>query len=836
MSVLQQLAFAWRLLWRDARAGELRLIAVAVVVAVASVTTVGFFADRVQLALTRQANQLLGADLVISADRPLNGELATEAARRGLDLTRMARFPSMATLGTDSVLSEIKVVNAGYPLRGELRIADAPGQADRAATAIPEPGTVWVDERLLLRLSARIGDELGVGNSRLRIARLITREPDAAIGFINSGPRVLLNEQDLAATGLVQVGSRIRYRLLVAGATEAMQAFRDWLQPKLAPGLRVESIQDARPEIRSALERAEKFLGLAALLSVILAAVAIALTARRYLQRHLDTCALMRCHGASQRQVLGLFVMQFLWLGGAASATGALLGYAAQEGLALWLASLVPVELPPPGPLPGLQGLVTGLALLLGFAVPPIVALARVPTLRVLRRDIGLPDRRGVSGYALGALAITLLIVWKAGEWRMGLIVTAGFAAAMLVAALFAWGVLKLTSRLPGNGVSWRFGVANLRRRPLASVVQVVALGVGVMALLTLTLIRNDLLQLWQTSLPADAPNRFIVNIQSDQIPALKQFFAERRQGLPELHPMVRARLLKINERSVSPDSYSDDRARRLVGREFNLSWASRMQRDNRLVAGAWWDAPGGGAVPRADQFSMEDGIARALGVTVGDTLTYDAGGRVFSGTVTSLRKVDWDSFNVNFFVVAPPGLLEDLPVSYVSSFYLPADQTALLNALVKAFPNLLLIDVAQVIGQVQQMIGQVSRAVQFVFVFTLLSGLVVLYAALASTQDERLYQATVMRTLGAHRRQLNRANLAEFALIGAMAGVMAAAGANALGMVVAQRIINVDYHFSASVWIIGVLGTMAGVLLAGWLGTRRVLRTPPLPVLRELA
>lgn len=836
MNLLQQLAFAWRLLWRDARAGELRLIAVAVVVAVASVTTVGFFADRVHQALSRQANQLLGADLVISADRPLNGELATEARRRGLALTRMARFPSMATLGADSVLSEVKVVNAGYPLRGELRIADAPGQPDRAATEIPAPGTVWVDERLLLRLSARIGDELGVGSSRLRIARLITREPDAAIGFINSGPRVLLNEQDLAATGLVQVGSRIRYRLLVAGAPDAMRGFRGWLQPRLVPGQRVESIQDARPEIRSALERAEKFLGLAALLSVILAAVAIALTARRYLQRHLDTCALMRCHGASQRQVLLLFVLQFIWLGGAASAAGALLGYAAQQGLALWLSSLVPVELPPPGPLPGLQGLVTGLALLLGFAVPPIVALARVPTLRVLRQDIGLPDRRGLSGYALGALVITLLIVWKAGEWRMGLIVTAGFAAAMLVAALFAWGVLKITGRLPGNGLSWRFGVANLRRRPLASVVQVVALGVGVMALLTLTLIRNDLLQLWQTSLPEDAPNRFIVNIQPDQVPALNAFFAGQRQAAPELHPMVRARLLKINDRNVSPETYSDDRARRLVGREFNLSWTTQMQRDNRLTAGAWWDAPGKGAAVRPDQFSVEDGIAKALAVTVGDTLTYDAGGRVFTGTVTSLRKVDWDSFNVNFFVVAPPGLLEELPVSYVSSFYLPPDRNALLNALVKDFPNLLLIDVAQVIWQVQQMIGQVSRAVQFVFVFTLLSGLVVLYAALASTQDERLYQATVMRTLGAHRRQLNRANLAEFALIGAMAGLMAAAGANALGMVVAQRIINVDYHFSAMVWITGVLVTMAGVMVAGWLGTRRVLRTPPLPVLRELA
>ncbi|MFZ9530212.1 MAG: ABC transporter permease, partial [Burkholderiales bacterium] len=795
-------ALALRLLARDWRAGELTLGAVAVVVAVASVTTVGFFADRVHQALSRQANQLLGADLVISGDRPLGVAFAAEAQRRGLQVAQMLRFPSMTAGNGQSVLAEVKVVTAGYPLRGDLRITDAQNSSDRRATEIPKPGTVWVDERLIARLQLQVGESIEIGKSRLPVAQIITQEPDSAIGFINAGPRIMLNDADIAATGLIQVGSRVRYRVLVAGAPAAIADYRSWVTPKLAPGQRVESIEDARPEIRSALERSEKFLSLAALLSVVLAAVAIALAARRFLQRHLDACAIMRCHGASQSRLVRLYLQQFVVLGAAAGLAGCVAGFIAQHALALWLGSLVTVELPEPGWMPALHGFVTGLALLLGFALPPVIALAKVPTLRVLRRDIGAPSGMGLLGYALGAVVIAGLIIWKSGDLRLGGMVFAGFAGAMLVAGAAAWGVIALVSRLGGAGVSWRFGIANLRRRPLASVLQVVALGIGVMALLTLTIIRSELLDLWQRSLPPDAPNRFIVNVQPDQIPALKKFFEGRGIVMPELHPMVRARLIGINDRQVAPKDYSDDRARRLVDREFNLSWAMQMQKDNRLIAGNWW-----GNKPRTDQFSMEDGIAKSIGVGIGDKLTFDAAGNTLTAEITSLRKVDWDSFNVNFFVVSPPGLLEKYPASYVTSFYLPPGNVELLNALVKQFPNFLLIDVAQVLGQVQTMITQVSRAVQFVFLFTLLAGLVVLYAAIASTQDERLYQATIMRTMGASRSQLARANLAEFAVIGALAGLIAAAGANALGYTLAQRVINVGYEFSFALWGIGVFG-----------------------------
>ncbi len=832
LAFINEWRMALRLLLRDFRAGELTLIAAAVVIAVAGVTTVGFFTDRVQLALNRQANQLLGADLVISNDRALPSEMISEARRRQLNVTQMLRFPSMAVSGEKNVLADIKVVAAGYPLRGEVRIADKLYGEDRRAPGIPAPGTVWVDERILLQLDAAVGGKIAIGNNSLTMVSVMVQEPDAAIGFINAGPRVMMNEVDLAATGLVQTGSRIRYRLQIAGGAEAVDEYRDWLSERLQPGQRIEGIRDARPEIRSALERAEKFLNIAALVSVLLAAMAIALAARRFLQRHLDACAMLRCLGASQGRLMRMYFVHFTVLGLAASVAGCVIGALAQQALAYWLGSMVAVDLPRASLRPLLQGLVIGLALLLSFALPPIIALGRVPTMRVLRRDLGTPGGRGVAGYVLGYAVIAGMIFWKADDTRLGLYVVAGFTGAMVVAGLLAWLLLKVVAGLRHGGISWRFGVANLSRRPLGTVVQVIALGLGLMALLTLTLIRNDLLNAWQASLPADAPNRFLVNIQADQVAPLKQFFAERKITEPVMYPMIRGRMVKINDRSVSAADYADERAKRQIEREFNLSWAAAPPKDNLILAGAWWPPSGS---PR-DQFSMEDGIALRLGVKLGDQVTFDIAGTPVSATVTSLRKVNWDSFNVNFFMISPPGLLEGQPVSYVTSFYVPPRNSELLNALVKTFPNLLVIDVEQVMAQVQKMMTQVSRAVQFVFLFTLLAGLVVFYAAIAGTQDERIQQAAIMRTLGASRAQLTRAHLAEFAVIGALAGLIAAAGASGLGYVLAVKVLGLGYNFSPLAWLAGVVCGSVGIAAAGYFGTRHVMATPPMRVLRELA
>jgi len=831
MKVAQEIRLAWRLLARDWRAGEITLIAAAIMIAVAAVTTVGFFTDRVQRVLELEANRLLGADLVISDSRPLDPELRREASRRGLAATEILRFPSMVMLRDRAVLAEVKAVSPGYPLRGELRIAERLFGPDRVAGTIPGPGTVWVDERLHTSLDIAAEDRVGLGNSRFAVGAVVTHEPGVELGFLSGAPRVVLNAHDLAATGLVQPGSRVRYRLHIAGDSEAVEAYRAWAQPRLRSGIRIEGVRDARPEVRSALERAEKYLNLAALTSVLLAAVAIALAARRYLQRHLDGCALMRCLGASQAVIVRLYAVHFTVLGVLAAAAGTAIGVGAQAVLVLWLGRVVTVTLPPASLAPALHGAAVGWLLLLGFALPPLVSLAQVPTLRVLRREFGVPGSPGLFAYALGMAVIAAMILWRAQELRLGLTVLGWFVAAMAIACALTWLLLRAVGTLRARGVSWRFGVANLRRRTGATILQVVALALGIMALLTLTLIRDDLLRTWRESLPRDAPNRFIINIQPDQAAAVGRFLAERGTAAPELFPMVRGRLVEIGGRSVTADDYTDERARRLITREFNLSWATRLQADNRIVAGTWWErAPG-----RADQFSVERGLAETLGIGMGDALKFDIAGTAVTATVTSLRSVDWDSFNVNFFVVAPPGLLEGYPATYVTSFHLPGGRVEVLNALVKAFPNIVLIDVAQVLSQVQRMMDHAALAVQFVFLFTIAAGLVVLYAAVASTQDERLYQATIMRTLGASRVQIRRAHLAEFGLTGAAAGFVAAAGASGLAYYIAHGFLRLAYAPDPAVWLIGIAGGALGVAAAGTLGTRRVLETAPLKVLRAL-
>ncbi len=821
---------AMRMLARDWRAGEQRLLALALIVAVGSVTTVAFFADRVGRSLTSEASQLLGADLVVVSDKPIDGRFAQTAQRAGLSVTQNVRFPSMAQFGGRALLTDVKAIAPGYPLRGKLRIRSSADGPDVKPAGIPQLGEVWVDDRLLRRLGIKLGERLGLGDREFIAAAMVTEEPESSAGFINLGPRLMMNEADLPSTGLIQSGSRVSYRLFVAGSLAAVTSFRAFAADAVGPGQRVEDIRDARPEIKSALERAERFLGLSALMTVILAGVAVALAARRYLQRHLDACAIMRCLGAGQTLILALHVLQFIMIGLIAGAIGCALGFACQFLLALVLAPVVSVTLPAPGLRPLAQGMAAGFVMLLGFALPPLIALRKVPTLRVLRRDLGPPNPTGLSAYALGAAAVAGLVLWQAQELRLGLYVLGGVIGTAAACAALTLLVLQLLSRIGRRaGLNWRFGLANLRRHRAGSVVQVTALGLGLMALILLTLVRADLVNNWRNSLPADAPNRFLVNIQPDQLPAITQFFAARGVTPPRLFPMVRGRLVEINGKPVSSRDYLEDRARRLVDREFNLSWAQSLQPDNSIVAGRWFTADDAGK----PLLSVEEGIATALGVKLGDVLTYDIAGARLTARIASLRKVEWDTFRVNFFVVAPPGPLEKFPTSYVTSLFLPAAQSVLMDDLVKRFPNLLVIDVAAILTQVQRMMNQVVMAIEFVFLFSIAAGLLVLFAALGSTHDEREFDAAVMRTLGASGRQLRAVQAAEFALIGALAGSIAALGATAVGYVLADKVLNLPYAINPWVWLAGLLAGAAGVTLAGLLGTAKVLRTPPMQVFR---
>lgn len=827
---MRVLRFALRALKRDWRAGELGVLGAALLIAVGSVTAVGFFTDRARQGMAQQANELLAADLAVLSPQPLDPVWAARARATGLATARTLSFLSVVVAGERTQLAEVKAVSEAYPLRGQLRAANAPYAADAVADTVPARGTVWLEARALDLLGLRLGATVSLGEQRFTVTRVVTYEPDRGGDLFNIAPRLLMNVADVAPTKLLQTGSRAQHRLLVAGDPEAVAAFRAWIATRVEPPARLQDVRDARPELRAALSRAERFLGLAALVSVVLAGIAIATATRRYVERHLDTSAILRCLGATQGFIAWSFTLELLLAGLLASLGGCALGYLAQHALAAWLAGLLGTTLPAPSWSPVVLGLATGLVTLIGFALPPLLRLKDVPPLRVLRRDVGPLPPRALTVYGSAAVALAALMLWQARDVALAAYVLGGTLATLIVFALAAFGLVRVLQRLRARvGVAWRYGLANIARRPQASVAQVVAFGLGIMVMLLLSLVRADLLAEWRGSLPPQAPNHFLINIQPAQVPALRAFFETHGLAAPTLYPMIRGRLVAINGAAVEPADYADDRARRLAQREFNLSYAQAPQAANRVVAGHWWG-------PRETRaLSVEQGLAQTLGLALGDTLTFRIAGEDIDGKITNLREVDWDSFQVNFFVVAPPGLLADYPATFITSVYLSPARKALLGDMVKTFPNVTVIDVEAIMAKVRQVMDRVTLAMEYVFLFTLLAGLVVLAAAIQSTRDERLRDGAILRTLGASRRQLLLGLAAEFVTLGLLAGVLAAAAASAIGYVLATQVFHFAYHANPWVWLVALLAGGVGIGLAGTLVTAAIVRRPPLQTLRAL-
>ena len=823
---------AWQMLKRDFRAGELRLLGLALVIAVASLSSVSFFSDRLSRALAREAHQLLGGDLLLLADHPWDKTYRAEAQRLGLRVIGSISFPSMTAANGTSHLADIKAVEPGYPLRGTLRTAPALNQPDAETRETPARGAVWLDERLAAALTAKIGDEVRLGNASFAVSAVLTLEPDRGVNFFNIAPRLMMHLDDLPATQLVQVGSRVTYRLHLAGGGKAVAAYQAWAENRLGRGERIESLDNARPEVRNALDRAEKFLRLAALLAAVLAAVAVGLAARRFMQRHLDGCAVMRCLGARGSQLLRIYLGEFLLFGAIAAALGCLIGFTAQFVLERLLSNLLTTALPAPSPLPLAYGFAVGLALLAGFALPQLMRLRNVPTVRVLRREWAESEPLAWTGHAFGAVVLAALMLWMAADLKLGLWVLGLFSLAVAIYAGVARLALAAAGRLRGAaGAGWRYGIASLHRRLGTSVIQAVALGLGMTTLLLLTLARDDLIASWQRSVPPDAPNRFIINIQPDQREPVRGLFAGKGLEKPDLLPMVRGRLVSVNGRAVNAADFEEERAQRLVEREFNLSWMADLPAGNSLTAGKWF-APQDVDKP---QFSVEQGLADTLKLKLNDVLVYEIAGRRLEAGITSLRKLDWDSMRVNFFVVTPPGVLEPFPTSYITSFHLPPDRAGFVGELVAAYPNLTVIDVASILRQFKSVMDQLALAVQFIFAFSLVAGLAVLYTALESTHDEREYEIAVLRTLGARNRQLRAALAAEFAVLGAIAGVVAGVGAALISWLLGHFVFQLPYTPAWLVLPAGMLGGILGITLAGLAGTARTFRVPALQSLRAL-
>ena len=829
----------WRTLWRDLRSGELRLLIVAVTLAVAALTAVGFFADRLKGGLQRDARQLLGGDAVISSDNMTPAVFAEKARALGLEVVNTLGFPTMGRAddasGGSTKLVALKSVEPGYPLRGNLRVADQPGQPDAPTRAIPAPGEVWVDAPLLDSLAIKVGDPLLLGDANLRITKIIVSEPDRGAGFMNFAPRVMLNSVDMPATGLIQPASRLTYRMAVAGEDKRVTAFVDWAlleakKPEVR-GVRIESLQGGRPEMGKTLDRAEKFLNLVALLAALLSAVAVALAARGFAANHLDDCAMLRVLGLSQRTIASSYAFEFTLIGLMASALGVGFGYAVHYGFVALLAGLVDASLPAASLWPVGFGLGMGLTLLLAFGLPPVLQLAQVPPLRVIRRDLGNLRPASMAVLGLGVAGFATLLLAASSDLTLGLIAVGGFAGATLVFAALSWLAVKALRLSVNESTAPRWLVLATRQisaRPAYTVVQVSALAVGLLALVLLVLLRTDLISSWRQATPADAPNRFVINVMPEQGDAFAKTLRAAGVSQFDWFPMIRGRLISINGKTVTPDDYTDDRAKRLVDREFNLSHSAQQPKQNDLVAGRWTPEEQGA-------ISVEEGIAKTLNVTLGDTLVFDVGGMQTESKITSLRKVDWGSMRANFFVMYPVSSLPNVPSTYMSAFKAP-QTPGFDNALVRSFPNITNVDMTATIGQIQRVLDQVIRAVEFLFAFTLAAGLVVLFAAVTATREERAREFAIMRAVGAKSSLLRQVQRAELMGVGLLAGFLASIVATAVGWALAKYVF--EFTWTVSFWV-PVFGALSGAVLAlaaGWWGLRDVLRRPVVETLRRAA
>lgn len=824
-----------RLLWREWQSGELRLLMLALLVAVTASCAVGFFTDRVERAMISQAQTFLGADLVVRTSRPFQMEsrpvdLRQQASQFNLNYSEQQVFASMLMSGTDMLLSSIKVVDEAYPLKGELKISKGLDQPAESVTRGPEPGTLWVEPRILQALNAEVGDTIELGASEFQLAYLLMHEPDRSGGWFSLQPRAIMAAADLPATQVIQPGSRVRYRYLFDGADTNVAAFREWVEPLLQTSERILDIHEENRSLGNTLSRASNFLNMAGLLAVVMAGIAIAMATRRYCERHFDSAALLRCLGQSQRQIMKLFILQLLTAGTLISLVGVLCGWLAQYALVSIMSGLIPVSLPGPGLTPALTGFSTGLMVLLGFALPPILRLSKVTPLRVLRRELTPLPTSAWLAYGLAAVLLTLLFWLYTRDIALTLMTLGTGAIAAIILGALTWQLLRQIVRIPG-GLSWRLASRNLVRHRSDSLAQLFAFGLTLCAMALILSVRTDLVNNWEERLPDNAPNYFLINIQPFEVERLESYFAEHDIDSSGLYPMVRGRLSQVNGQPAKAYVEARGEGRYSIRRELNLTFSDTLSPDNKIVEGRWWQPGDEDGV----YISIEDDLAGDLGVGIGDTLSFTFADQQVTAEILSLRSLQWESMNPNFFVVFNPGALEGLPANYITSFHLPSERSQLATELMKQFPTLTLLEIDQLLSNIRNIIAQVSIGVQYVMLFVLFAGITVLLAALVSSIDERLREGALLRTIGADSATLKRMLNIEFLLIGGLAGGLAAATTEVVCYVVYGYLFDLDYQVGYWRWLVLPLSGATLVCITGRFGARRITRQSPMGVLREL-
>ncbi|MDD2659703.1 MAG: ABC transporter permease [Methylococcales bacterium] len=821
---------ALRMLWRDSRSGELTILILALIIAVTSSTAIAVFSDRLQRTMTDQAADFLAADLVIASPGPVPAGWLERAMQLNLTQARTLEFSSVLIEHDELLLAGIKAVSSAYPLRGFLKTTTGSYSDETIARNGPEKGTAWLEKRILPALKLKLGDQLTVGEKQLTITHIITYEPDKKGDFYSFSPRVMINEADLQATGILQPGSHVHYFFQFTGEAKALAEFKQWIKPRLNPSQRILDIHEDRPELGAALNRAERYLGLSSILVILISGVAIAMATRRYTERHFNATAILRCLGCKQNEILWLYCSQFIVIGLAASILGCLFGWFAQEALFHLLKGLLPQHVSRPGLLSGFFGFIIGMAVLLGFALPPLLRLKQVSPLRVLRRELEpLPSSAWlIYGLSIGIIG---LLVWKYTEdIKMTSTILGVGLITLLALGLLVYGLLNLTRAvLPSMNLTWRFGLQGLLRNSRASVSQILAFSITLVAMALSFTVRTDLIDSWQKQLPDNAPNHFALNIFPGQQAAFKQELQQQHINGSRFYPVVKGRLVEINHIPVQKIVSKDSQGENATHRELSLTWTKELPEENKIVAGNWWNNQ------RAGLVSVERKLADSLKIQPGDLLTFTVGSQQINATVASIRELRWDTMKPNFYMIFSPGTLDAYPSTFITSFYLPETQKSVLNALVKKYPGTTILEVDLILRQFKTILTQLTKAINYLLYFALMAGFTVLFAAVYATLDARIYEGALMRTLGANRSLLRKTQIIEFTVLGLISGLLAVIISEAIIYALYTQVMNMEYRPSLYLWAVMPFTGALFIGMAGCRGVRHVLNKSPLRVLREL-
>lgn len=828
---MHTIKLALKFLLREWRSGELYILITALIIAVAALSSISFYTDRVTRALNDQAVELLGGNLVVNSATKIPSQWVRQSQVNHLNQTQIIYFPTVAVAGQQLQLVDVKAVTPSYPLVGNLRTKNNINQSDQINHGIPNVGTIWIDSRLLSLLNVTVGSKITIGVHTFTIAQILTYEPDVESNVFTIAPRVLMNQADIDKTEVIQPGSRVTYSLLLTGKDNDLQNYKKWLVPNLTSHQKLLGLKEGRPRIQNTLQRAENFMHLAVVMCVVLAGIAIGVTARRYAQRHAQSVALLRCLGLKQRQILNIYFIQFIILGILGSTIGCIIGYFSQLLLAHIFVGWFNINLPAVVWSSILVAIITGLCILLGFTMAPLMHLKTISPMRIFSRELYPMPPSTLLTYAGAIVVIGGFLLLHTENWQFTLLLLYGIAFTVLVLYWVGYGFIHLTHLLtPTVGITWRYGITNLARRSNANIIQLVAFGLVIMTALLLYILRNDLIQTWQQQIPANAPNYFAINIEPNDVNAIQQLLLQQHVVTSGIYPMVRGRLITLNgkpiKQAVPPEQINNN----ALNRELNLSWTMQLPSDNKIVQGSWWTSH---EINRP-LVSMEVNLANALTIQKGDVLGFQVGDQQLQATVFSLRSLRWDSFHPNFYMIFPPGVIDKLPATYITSFYLSPSQKTVLTALVKQFPSITIIDIAQLLAQTQTVIDSITKAIKYILIFTFIAGLAILYASLQVSLDERLHESAIMRALGASRKQLRMIFATEFIVLGLLAGLLGAMCASLIAWLIAYRFLDIIYTVNYIYWFYGVILGGCVIGIAGLWGVRSVIKQSPLIILRE--